>query len=589
MKLPAQLTPWRDWLALLPAELAAPLGQMLLRLRPLLGRMAGFDPSHDSVPVGAGSIARRGSYERLLLSEWAVLNAAPDEFLRRAAAGELLFGAPEPQVQRRAHTCVVLFDAGPAQLGEPRLAHLALLILLARRSQDEGASLRWGVLQEPGLLHDDCTLEHLLNARTLERASRVMLDEWNRQLARLDPHAELWQVGAPGAPAFKRENARAAIEQPLLGNGLQVAITQQGRVRRLTLALPAPADGARLLRRPASKARHPFGRSSAALDLPSLKHPPQLALLYDQVVTGRANGATLSFRYKGSNPDNLGKPKRRRGPRRGGVLGICAEGYAIGEVSACGETLLFRGFGGIFNKHECVRPPPMQFTAPQGSGRWLPVFSLRAPPVERVLMVDAGARLVMWWTTTHGATASDFTVLASGVVGAAMGQDRLLFACVANGRTTLHRYDVTLAAPLDERAFDCAARRVLYGEIRNKSHACLLALQMSDTEWQLVDGDSAHVLPVDDGATVIGVARLARDDAEPALLVIAPDRRSVQLRGQSVRRSIVHATRPIAQLSMDSYSQIISWLLEESHELFVRRLHEETLLMHYQPVPDKPA
>ena len=35
MKLPAQLAPWRDWLALLPAELAAPLGQMLLRLRPL--------------------------------------------------------------------------------------------------------------------------------------------------------------------------------------------------------------------------------------------------------------------------------------------------------------------------------------------------------------------------------------------------------------------------------------------------------------------------------------------------------------------------------------------------------------------------
>lgn len=59
----------------------------------------------------------------------------PDEFLRRAAAGEhgfLALASRRPPETRR---CVALLGTGPDALGAPRLAHLALLVVLSARAQ----------------------------------------------------------------------------------------------------------------------------------------------------------------------------------------------------------------------------------------------------------------------------------------------------------------------------------------------------------------------------------------------------------------------------------------------------------------------
>ncbi|WP_447413065.1 hypothetical protein, partial [Clostridium perfringens] len=63
-----------------------------------------------------------------------------------------------------------MFDAGLAQLGEPRLAQMALFILLARRAEQADAQFSWGILQQPGILHDDTGLggiRKLLKSRSL--------------------------------------------------------------------------------------------------------------------------------------------------------------------------------------------------------------------------------------------------------------------------------------------------------------------------------------------------------------------------------------------------------------------------------------
>ncbi|NHZ65583.1 hypothetical protein [Massilia genomosp. 1] len=591
MKLPAQLAPWRAWLALLPAELAAPLGAMLLRLQPLVGRMAGTAPAPDSTPVGAGGIARRGPYHRLLLSEWAVQDGAPDEFLRRAAAGELLFSAPEPRVQRRARTCVALFDAGPAQLGEPRLVHLALFILLARRAHEEGASFRWGVLQTPGALDAGCgqqALMRLMNARTALRAGGAARDGWNGELAGLEPHAEVWQVGAPEAVTLRRESARAGIIEPLLGEGLQVSITQQGRTRDLMLELPAPASAVRLLRYPAGEPAKPVRNRMGGRNTPSLKHAPRFAYYQARVVTGRPDGGTLSFSYLDAYASMPPAPRRQRVPKRGSVLGICPLGYTVADVAACGETLTFRYFGGVFERCECARPPAGQFAAARGLGRWLPVFFLHKTGHDQVLMIDSAARLVRWRARHDGAGATSFELLAGGVVGAVQSQNRLLYASVADGLTRLYRYESAAPEPVDDLVFEWPVLRVLYGEV-SLAPEHMLALQTSDTEWLLVHGRASRTLVIGDGATVIGVARLAPDSAELALLVINPDRCTVELRGATQRRAIVRAHSPIAHLTLDPSSQIMSWLLTASHELFVRRLHGELALLHYLPVMEQTA
>ncbi|NHZ37965.1 hypothetical protein [Massilia rubra] len=592
MKLPAQLAPWRAWLALLPAELAAPLGAMLLRLQPLVGRMAGVAPAPDSTPVGVGGIARRGPYHRLLLSEWAVLDAAPDEFLRRAAAGELLFSAPEPRVERRARICVALFDAGPAQLGEPRLVHLALFILLARRAHEEGASFRWGILQTPGALDAGCgqpALMRLMNARTALRAGGAARDGWNGELAGLEPHAEVWQVGAPDAVAMRRESARAAIVQPLLGDGLQVSITQQGRTRELMLELPAPASAVRLLRYPGGEPAKPVRNRMGGRNTPSLKHAPRFGDYGERWVTGRPDGGTLIFAFMEGHSGRLPAPRRQRVPKRGSVLGIWPRFDKVADVAVCGGKLMFRHFGGVFERCECVRPPPGQFAAARGSGGWLPTFFLRKNDFDQVLMIDSAARLVSWRARHDGAGGIGFALLAAGVVGAAQNQNRLLYASVADGVTRLYRYESAAPDPVEDLVFEWPVLRVLFGEVHSLASGHLLALQTSQTDWLLVQGRVSRTLVIGDGATVTGVARMAPDSAELALLVINPDRCTVELRGATQRRTIVHAHFPIAHLTLEPTGQFMSWLLTGSHELFARRLDNERTVMHYLPVMEETA
>src|SRR5205814_2319608 len=76
-------------------------------------------PLRDSRSARAGEIdgldglARRGSYERLLLSEWLLLDEAPDEFLRRAAASEHAFLHLQRRQPGRTRRSIALLDAGP--------------------------------------------------------------------------------------------------------------------------------------------------------------------------------------------------------------------------------------------------------------------------------------------------------------------------------------------------------------------------------------------------------------------------------------------------------------------------------------------
>ena len=136
MQLPDALQPWRPWLGWFTPDLAAELGQLVGRLHPLLGRFRNGSLHGDPEPDGLDDLRQRGSYERLLNSEWLLAGDLPDEFLRRAASGEHLFLAPRPRASQVDRFIVALFDAGPWQLGAPRLAQMAMWILLARRAHN---------------------------------------------------------------------------------------------------------------------------------------------------------------------------------------------------------------------------------------------------------------------------------------------------------------------------------------------------------------------------------------------------------------------------------------------------------------------
>ncbi|HVK55987.1 MAG TPA: hypothetical protein VM532_13285, partial [Burkholderiales bacterium] len=199
MQLPPSLQPWRLWLDWFSPDLTPAIGNLLLRLNPLVGQYRTETSMGIHEPDGISDLRRRGSYERLLISEWAVADAAPDEFFRRAATGEHLFLAVGEKVRKAERRTIALFDVGPLQLGAPRLAHIALWILLARRAAEMNARFAWGVTQAPGELFDADSpdmLKRLLHARSLTTASPKHWQEWlTWATTQSQTTGEWWDVG----------------------------------------------------------------------------------------------------------------------------------------------------------------------------------------------------------------------------------------------------------------------------------------------------------------------------------------------------------------------------------------------------------
>ncbi|MBK7195480.1 MAG: hypothetical protein IPH80_23600 [Myxococcales bacterium] len=254
--LPAALAAWADELAALPTELALALAPWVGRLALVVGPMAERRSLQAGEPDGFTGLARRGSYERLVASEWALAEHFPEEFVRRAAAGEHLFHELARRSHHGAQRAVAIVSAGPGQLGAPRLAQLALLVVLARRARVAGADFAWGVLEDPtrtltvGVDVDAVT--RLLAARTT-RCDDGDPAAWAAALA-AERGCEAWWIGgAAELAAARAAGARTAVIADVLEPGvraLEVEVQHRGPARRLRLALPDDDACARLLRAP---------------------------------------------------------------------------------------------------------------------------------------------------------------------------------------------------------------------------------------------------------------------------------------------------------------------------------------------------
>ncbi|MCX4246147.1 hypothetical protein [Paraliomyxa miuraensis] len=256
IELPRALRPWTEPLTMLDPVVHDGLGRWLHPLRSLLGPLAVPRSASEGEPDGYAGLHRRGSYERLLLSEWAVALEAPEEFLRRATAGEHVFIAPAFHEPQAASASVALLDAGPRQLGAPRLLHLALLVVLRQRAQDGGASFRFGVLQDPEEPPRELTppaitewMAHGTWQPTVTRASA-----WEARLAELAA-PDVWLVGAADLlPLAQRTGAGLLEIEEVTHDGapalrLRAHHRQRGS-RAIILPLPPPDAGVRILRSP---------------------------------------------------------------------------------------------------------------------------------------------------------------------------------------------------------------------------------------------------------------------------------------------------------------------------------------------------
>ncbi|WP_329120316.1 hypothetical protein [Streptomyces sp. NBC_01465] len=249
--LPRELAGWGAQLDALDAACAVALGPLVRGIDGLMGvgaradaqaRLGEFD--------GYDGLSRAGTPERLVMSEWLLAEEAPEEFLRRAAEGELLHLAPARRAEEARGRVAVVVDCGPSQWGAGRLVQLAALMVAHRRAVARGSALVVGVLgRTPGEWAEGELPEVLrawLGSRSAVEPDPVDVEKW---LGALDAADEAWVLaGEPLAARLAgRSRVLVARESDWSGAGAaEVTVRVGGRSARL--ALPEPSAGVRILR-----------------------------------------------------------------------------------------------------------------------------------------------------------------------------------------------------------------------------------------------------------------------------------------------------------------------------------------------------
>ena len=272
MTLPPSLAPWAALLELFPEEVSPAFGPLLAALARLVGELAAPPASGQDEPVGYTGITRRGIPERLLLSEWLLAEEIPEEFMRRASVREQGYLDLERHSPALRRECRVLFDTGAEQAGAPRVAHLALLLVLGQRAHRAGAVLRWGVVQAPatsGIGTDRASILPLLQQRSPGLPTASELEVWRKHWPSAHPEPECWLVGGPSLRALPHRGPRVILEDALHPKDLTLHLEyrpEQGPLTSLSLPMPSLEGCQRLLRWDQPAARR---RPAKAEDLPA--------------------------------------------------------------------------------------------------------------------------------------------------------------------------------------------------------------------------------------------------------------------------------------------------------------------------------
>ena len=315
MELPRTLAPWAAQLRIFPPEVALALGPLVRRLAVAIGPFAGNTANEGVEPDGFDGLSRRGPYDRLILSELAVLDEFPDEFMRRAVMGEHHFHRVALQTPVRSRVSAVLFDAGPNQLGSLRIAHIAALIAFARRAAVASAEFRWGVLQRPDLPWYEEVLGpdviRLLGLRSALEATTSHCEVWSARVDDLTRRDDVWIVGGvrltrlPAGLSGSFVEVRDPCETD--DRRIDVAIWKRRSVQRgVRLELPDDRSCTRLI-------RDPFGSAVGPTRDISSKAVPSSNIVFDstgiKLLSRGQWGELIAYPVPNSPRGGVGSPK----------------------------------------------------------------------------------------------------------------------------------------------------------------------------------------------------------------------------------------------------------------------------------------
>jgi hypothetical protein len=318
----APLEWWEELDFLVPAA-RIEFGRLMEQLDRGLKTTSTHGPTDN--PSGWAGVSRRGPWDRLVPAEWALAEACPEEFVRRADEGELAFWEVGREPSDATRSVWVWVDAGPDQLGACRVVQIALLLWLQKQCLGSGGEFYWGIIQSPEKGYERLRAEEL---KTFLAARSV--DPPRRPPERVDG-LQTWCLGAP--------HWMTQVPHDVIGVTLQqsshdsVALRAFGR--RLELRLPTQRKAIVLLRDPlvwklSTKPKTmsaPQGRVTFSTD------GKKIMVATEQVLT------LLPIPSSVNEP--LGKPRTYRLPWEGEVIALSMTRRAINLVQARDDKWVF--------------------------------------------------------------------------------------------------------------------------------------------------------------------------------------------------------------------------------------------------------
>jgi hypothetical protein len=589
MHLPRALAHWAPHLGIFPRDLAVSLGPVLHRLSFAVGPLQVKRHQADGEPDGYDGLTRRGSYERLLTSEWLLAEEAPEEFVRRAAVGEHLFLHQARPVPAASRVSAAVFDAGPDQLGSPRIAQLAALIVLSRRAEAAGVRFAWGILQEPDApLFEKVTetgIQRLLQARTPHEATDAQVGAWHKRLLGWREADDIWFVGPQRLSSLPGTRGASVLQvwDVLDPEARRVAV----RVRRgvsgnvpsptVTLELPDHAACARLLRDPFSAAAAAPDRLEAPLVPASELH---FAANGSKLFARAAGGGVVAFPVPNSPRSPAGAP-RLYDPWPGQPP--AAVGLAQGQVILAtglpdgGAALVYasRKRGGGGTPGVPCSPVDAPFRTGGAGAPLQPLFQVGI----HTYLLDAEGTLFRVWD-------GDLLRLASRVSAAAYVAGHLAFveAAAAGSPARLTAALGGSGAPrtiriLEEAEEGAPAFFGFGGHLGHPEHG-LVAVAQQGGAWEIYGRNRAWLVPFE-GTRVVGVAR-NRERHETGLLLLEGDGRALLLASLGGTRRLPAASAEIRHAAACAGAPWIAWVTVHG-ELTVYSLDHDAVLLRRVP------
>lgn len=589
--LPRELARWEADLAIFPDDLALVLGSWIGRLHLAIGPWSEVAASAGE-PDGLGELSRRGPYERLLASEWLLADELPDEFLRRAVSGEHLFLSPSQKAPSANRRAIALFDAGPSQIGAPRIAHVALLVVLGRRARSAGARFGWGILQRPtaGLSDamDASGVGTLLDARTAEEATEDHRDAWAGSLGRAP--GDVWLVGGSRAVAAFGGLARGivTIDDPVAHDRreLDVRVEDRGRRALVELALPDERAAARLL-------RDPFGVAAPEPGVGTVDRAAPFALPGDgrRLVVATADGFA-SWGLPNS-------PRGTTGPPRRLVIGKGEKLIAAGQR---GRRLIGVSVRGTGSDSELVihRAPWMDakgetgtLVVPNDAGLGHRASSRGARlghAMVNVLALDDRSLDV----TFHDGASALVSVRASGLVqyvaegvlGVTPVHDGALLVIASENETSV------LVIERGEKPQRILAQhagltstRALFGSCELGTGVAAFSLDALHRSYRCIERNTriSTELHAPSGSTVIGVHQDPK--AGPTLVILEQDERAIGVIGRRGARASIRASARIVEAYGAARGGLVAWRTSEGF-LEVGSLAHDAVVLRVPPTEE---